>query len=226
MPLTCLVPSLSRLRNTELSDSVVHSLHEYLTPLLQTTRSVSQKYQSILPDILRNGGGEGEIEETMMWFALNHEKATDELWEKTENGPWEDDKWRKEWIERMERKEYVRYCGSNSYLTANRVQIQILMYLLKLSLLGPQPVSPSKKRKRVAESEQIRQEEEQALEGFFDRMSMWQLMSDMETSQVNPVNGLDKEHDWIQKFFLNTVLPQSVISLRLRIHVWNLTSLI
>jgi hypothetical protein len=47
-----------------------------------------------LPQILSDGGGAGEIEENMMSFALNYE-------------PWIDEGWRKGWLERMERREYV-----------------------------------------------------------------------------------------------------------------------
>lgn len=82
-----------------------HPLHSLLKPLLQTARSASNKYHTELPKILLLGGGAGEIEETVMWYALNHEQADDDLWTRTSEGPWEDEKWRLKWLERMEKRE-------------------------------------------------------------------------------------------------------------------------
>jgi hypothetical protein len=78
--------------------------------LLQTARSSSNKYHVELPKILINGGGAGEIEEMTMWYALNYERADDELWTRASaigQGPWMEEKWRTGWIERMERRESV-----------------------------------------------------------------------------------------------------------------------
>lgn len=107
MPLNLLVPSLLRVTAEH---SEPHPLHSHLKPLLQTARTASRKYRVELPQILSNGGGAGEIEETMMWYSLSYEKAGDDLWTRTTDireGPWEDEKWRTRWLERMERREYV-----------------------------------------------------------------------------------------------------------------------
>jgi hypothetical protein len=111
MPLGLLVPSLSRVTGTS-SSPAVHPLHTLLDPLLLTTRSTSNKYHYELPQILQDGGGAGEMEETMMWYALNYEKVPDEdstivrpnAPDSTE-GPWADESWRGSWLERMERRE-------------------------------------------------------------------------------------------------------------------------
>ena len=52
-----------------------HALHVLLDQLLLSVRSSSNKYHVELPQILSDGGGAGETEENMMWFALNYEKA-------------------------------------------------------------------------------------------------------------------------------------------------------
>ena len=82
-----------------------------MEPLLHTVRSATNKYHVELPQILADGGGAGEMEECMMWYALNHEKGDD-----AENGMyvngsdlWTNDKWRSKWLERLERREYVSF---------------------------------------------------------------------------------------------------------------------
>ena len=112
MPLKLVIPSLSRVKADPSSSEESHPLHSLLKPLLQTARSASNKYHIELPQILKHGGGAGEIEETTMWFALNLEQADDELWTRTSavgQGPWVDEKWRATWIERMERRESVAF---------------------------------------------------------------------------------------------------------------------
>ncbi|KAF9058789.1 hypothetical protein BDP27DRAFT_1505328 [Rhodocollybia butyracea] len=110
-----------------------------------TARASANKYHVELPEILDNDGGAGEIEETMMWFALSQVKSNVEDQaerERTrsngsENGAhrshlietpiWMNNDWRLRWIRRMGRRE---------------AQIQILLYFLILSLPGPQPLHP------------------------------------------------------------------------------------
>jgi hypothetical protein len=105
MPLHLLGPSLRRVHAP--STSTVHPLHALLDSLLLTTGSTTKKYREELPKILMNGGGAGEMEETMMWYAVSHEKAEEEDWTRAANddGPWVDEKWRKNWLDRMERRE-------------------------------------------------------------------------------------------------------------------------
>jgi len=55
--------------------STVHPLHALLDPFLLTTGSTTKKYREELPKILMNGDGTGEMEETMMLYAVSHEKA-------------------------------------------------------------------------------------------------------------------------------------------------------
>ncbi|KAF5372305.1 hypothetical protein D9615_009315 [Tricholomella constricta] len=203
MALKLLVPSLLRVP----SDSADHSApHTYLKPLLQTARSASKKYNLELPQILSNGGGAGEIEETVMWYALSYETADEDVWTRTTaigEGPWVDDKWRSKWLERMERREY---------------QIQILLYLLELSLPGPPlpPPSPSPEKGKGKGKGKIAQEEinigrppEECLEIFMDKLSMWQLMEGLE-NVAKPLDTSFKEKplDWIQTFFEEVVKPQ------------------
>jgi hypothetical protein len=74
-------------------------------------RAASNKYNIDLPQILADGGGAGEIEESMMWFALSFEKydgiagPSQESEAEEESEPWRDEKWRQVWLERMERRE-------------------------------------------------------------------------------------------------------------------------
>lgn len=62
-----------------------------------------------LVQILQNGGGAGEIEESMMWYALHHEYTIDrEPFKEAEaraQEPWMDANWRQEWLERLEKRE-------------------------------------------------------------------------------------------------------------------------
>jgi hypothetical protein len=116
MPLHLLVPSMVRVNVASSSQSVPttpHPLHALLDQLLLSVRSSSNKYHIELPQILSDGGGAGEIEESMMWFALNYEKVDGDEDRTRLNsathaeGPWVDEAWRKRWLERMERREYV-----------------------------------------------------------------------------------------------------------------------
>ena len=54
-------------------------MHAFLEPLSLTPRKTTNKYHTELPQILADGGGAGEMEETMMWYAVTHEKAGDDV---------------------------------------------------------------------------------------------------------------------------------------------------
>ncbi|GLB40855.1 putative DNA replication regulator SLD3 [Lyophyllum shimeji] len=194
MPLKLLVPSLLRVTS---EPTVPHALHAYLKPLLHRAGSASRKYNVELPQILAHGGGAGEIEETMMWYALNHALADDEVSARISEGPWEDEKWRQDWIERMERREY---------------QIQILLYFLKLSLPGPMPPpSPPPKRGKRKRSQQVSAEPppEVCLETFMDKLAGWQLLGSHQTAaETLHASSKDKPLDWMQSFFEEIVIPQ------------------
>lgn len=80
-------------------------MHAFLDPLILTPRGSSDKYHLELAQILADGGGAGEIEECMMWYAWNYEKTGDEDKSKGVAAEHPDEKWRTEWLERMERRE-------------------------------------------------------------------------------------------------------------------------
>ncbi|KAJ7114114.1 hypothetical protein C8R44DRAFT_231200 [Mycena epipterygia] len=186
MPLRLLVPSLLRVHASTPDATQPHPLHALLERLLLTPRAVTNKYHVELPYILANGGGEGEEEETMMWFAVTHEKS-----ENDEEEPWLNDSWRSKWMERMERRE---------------VQVQILLYLLKLSLPGPTPApeisSPAKKRRKLGEPPSPSLEDR--LESFMDKLSMWQLVSTLDEGLLHRKG----ERDWMQMFCEDVVEPR------------------
>src|ERR1700722_16068363 len=104
MPLNLLVPSLLRVNiastSQSASNTTPHPLHALLELLLLTVRSSSNKYRVELPKILSDGGGAGEIEEAMMWYAQSYEKT---------GSIEEDDRACREgevaWLERLERRE-------------------------------------------------------------------------------------------------------------------------
>ncbi|KIY44978.1 hypothetical protein FISHEDRAFT_77009 [Fistulina hepatica ATCC 64428] len=217
MPLQLLVPSLKRvvrapnasqvLDSTALSQvastsrslsastslsqpAEVHPLHELLDLVLLTIRRVNTKYAQlkvILEDesagadpgeVVDEKAAEAEagaanIEEQMMWYASNYEKDDEE---NPGSGSW-----RNKWIQRLERRE---------------VQIQIILYMLKLSLPGPAPVEPSeevlprtsKKRKLrgrdrvmpiLQSANPVAPSAEECLEIFMDKLCTWQLMAEM-----------------------------------------------
>ncbi|KAJ7777161.1 hypothetical protein B0H16DRAFT_1504514 [Mycena metata] len=197
MPLRLLVPSLLRVHAPDEGVEAPHPLHALLERVLLTTRAVTNKYQIELPYILANGGGEGEEEESLMWFAVSHEKS-----ENDEEEPWLNQSWRSKWMERMERRE---------------VQVQILLYMLKLSLPGTPPPptvsSPSKKRRKIGEPPAPSLENR--LEAFMDKMSMWQLVSTLDTGLLHR----NEERDWMQVFpsRFGTTVPAQTALLRSKI---------
>jgi len=157
-----------------------------------------------LPQILQDGGGAGEIEEGMMWYALQHEKADGrEASDQVENGtlePWMDATWKQNWLERLEKRECVFYCPIPYSMCQSliRVQIQILLYMVKLSI-APEPViTHPKKRKRSRKDIHVPSSSlEERLENLMDKLSMLQLTSHLSTkeSQLNR-----NERDWAQIF--------------------------
>lgn len=101
-----------------------------------------------------------------------------------------------------------------------RVQIQILLHLLILSLPGlPPPPPPEfpemssvKRRKRPRKKVTPVITPADRLEAFMDKLSMWQLMGDLDDSNerervtVTPEDDLD----WTQRFCQSIVEPLSV----------------
>ncbi|KAG2121911.1 hypothetical protein DEU56DRAFT_833174 [Suillus clintonianus] len=218
MPLSIFIPSLLRIQAPpDVAEDQPHPLHAFIEPLLLSLRAAANKYHNELPQILADGGGAGEAEEGVMWYALGYEK-TDASAERSEHLNREDtvlleDKWRSSWLERMEQRE---------------VQIQILLYFLKLSLPGPctplppvevpptdniffiSPVKPSRIRKKKKEKPNlIIPSPIERLESFMDKLSMWQLVSLMDTSRTEAAHGTrhKNERDWMQAFCEDVVEP-------------------
>ncbi|KAG1759292.1 hypothetical protein EDD22DRAFT_906895 [Suillus occidentalis] len=214
MPLSVFIPSLLRIRGTpDLTEDQPHPLHAFIEPLLLSLRATADKYHNELPQILADGGGAGEAEESMMWYALGYEKvdASAEHLNREDSAMLED-KWRSGWLERMEQRE---------------VQIQILLYFLKLFLPGPcTPLPPVEvpttdntsfistatlvrsRKKKKEKSNLIIPSSIERLESFMDKLSMWQLVSLMDTSRTEITTRPKNERDWMQKFCEDVVEPQ------------------
>ncbi|KAF5371338.1 hypothetical protein D9758_004084 [Tetrapyrgos nigripes] len=178
-----------RVKNPLLSSEESHPLHALLDRLLLTARSITDKYRG-LPTLLDKICNEEEaeelgIEESMVWYALSYEKS-DQTQAETETR-WTDEKWRAKVIQRMERREFL---------------IQILIHFLLISLPGPRP-SPSDppapapqppipalshvKRRKVRQEKIMAPKPtppslttEDHLERLMDKLSMWQLMGDLD----------------------------------------------
>jgi len=109
MPLHLLVPSLQRIPSNK--EALLHPAHSLLESLLLTPATTMKKYHTDLPHLLESEEGVGEIEEEMMWFAVSHEKKVSakigSQAQEAETDVWKDESWRSQYLERMERREYV-----------------------------------------------------------------------------------------------------------------------
>ncbi|OCH95594.1 hypothetical protein OBBRIDRAFT_745341 [Obba rivulosa] len=213
MPLSCLVPSLLRVtvepQSSSQSTRSPHPLQTLLLPLLLTPRTCSQKYQTHIARVLADDGGAGDVEESVMWYALKFEKTEDSHQRdatQDQEGSIEEN-WRHSWLARMERRE---------------VQIQILLHFLLLSLPGVPTIddtrsssSSPRKRKRHQRDDPPPSISvlEEHLEFLMDKLSMWQLMASLDgtaggtpgkpTASRPDVKGKQKaedERDWMQIF--------------------------
>ncbi|KAF8633203.1 hypothetical protein AX15_001471 [Amanita polypyramis BW_CC] len=224
MPLSSFVPAMAS-ASTSPSPTSPHPLHALLEPLIMAPRTASSKYHADLLQILDDGGGAGEIEEHMMWFALGFEKGhtngglsrdaniIGNGGDGEESEPWRDETWRKSWLERMEQRE---------------VQIQVLLHFVKLSLPGPKPPGIAEETsadkivhrpylprghrlQKLARPVTLSTKDE--LEAYMDKMSMWQLMQGLDVG-VKSQNGSklsgnnDDDRDWIQVFVEDVVEKQ------------------
>jgi hypothetical protein len=107
---------------------------------------------------------------------------------------------------------YLRPPEFPSLSTDIRFQIQILFYFLKLSLPGPPPPpeSPLKNRKRSRKEPVLPTlSDDEHLEAFMDKLSMWQLVAGLERTDMK-LNTKEDERDWMQKFFEDIVEIQYV----------------
>ncbi|KAL5513831.1 hypothetical protein ACEPAH_4232 [Sanghuangporus vaninii] len=194
-PLSYLIYSLRRFsfQNSD-ENSIPHPLHSLLEPILLSTRAASDKFRTELVQILTDGGGAGEQEEMMMWYAWEYEKT-----ENSEGGTINEEKWRKAWLERLERRE---------------VMIQILLLMLKLSIPSTQLSLTGRKGKKKKSKKQDPPETiEDRLESYMDKLAVWQLTGTLEsiqsTSQSVSLNNPKAKEDrhWTQIFYEDTVAP-------------------
>ncbi|KAF7430645.1 hypothetical protein PC9H_006354 [Pleurotus ostreatus] len=208
VPLEFLIPAIQRVQVA--STSTQHPLHALLEPLLLTPRSVRNKYHVELSQILTDNGGAGEIEETTMWYVLNYEKFDHTTGSDDEARA--SDTWRKSWLTRMERREYVvAFCYDQFVFTMDRVLVQILLYMLKLTLPAqPQPERSPKRRKRKGRADEPANSlaPEDILESFMDKLSAWQHIQNLESTA-----GTKDNLDWMQIFCQDIIEPQFISSL-------------
>jgi len=98
-------PSLQRLIPPASTDP---TLLADLESLFLTSRQCSEKYQRLIPEILgtENPDEPNDFEQGMMWFAFKNDKPPDEsiLGDNEEE---KEEKWKKDWLDRVERRESV-----------------------------------------------------------------------------------------------------------------------
>jgi hypothetical protein len=90
MPLRLLIPSIQRFERG------------WDGALLLTARQCSEKYHTTIPDLLLSQSQHSTEDEGIMWYAFRNDKPLEPSIEGDEEA---DDKWRKAWLERMERRE-------------------------------------------------------------------------------------------------------------------------
>ncbi|KAH8105099.1 hypothetical protein BXZ70DRAFT_919382 [Cristinia sonorae] len=211
-PLNLLVPLLTRVTPTSglLSRKGDHPLHKLLMPILLTPRSSAHKYQTRIPQLLSDEEVVPNPEASMLWYAYKFEKTgLEDLDEQTQEAA--EEKWRSSWLGRLERRD---------------VMIHILLYFLLLSLSDPDDfgapdllLSPKNRKTAAADLTLSYNVLEERLEGFMDKLSMWQLTDSLETldsgvdqsQQILPNSrrtgkGRD-ERDGIQIFCEDVVEP-------------------
>ncbi|TDL26947.1 hypothetical protein BD410DRAFT_836042 [Rickenella mellea] len=191
-PLPHMIHSLQRMQFASTSQvAEVHPLHALLEDLLLPLHHASEKYHTELPQILHDEGGAGEQEESMMWYAWEHERG------RPEPGDNAHSEWRRCWLERLEKRETM---------------IQLLLYMLKLSLPGPPPPAQksrrSKKRKRAPQNDEQSDTTTEILEQYMDKLSMWQLTASLDILRDGTQAGKPQDdRDWTQKYCEEVVEP-------------------
>ncbi|KAI5118414.1 hypothetical protein M0805_002866 [Coniferiporia weirii] len=192
-PLSHLIASLRRVAAPDDNMSAPHPLHSLLEPLLLPIRAASDKYRTELVQILVDGGGAGEREEMMMWFAWEYERM---------DGQADEEKWRNKWLERLERREAM---------------IQILLTMLKLSLPAPPATkgeqSSKKKKKKRGKSEPPPETDEERLESYMDKLAVWQLtasLDELASASAGTGSSMGKakaDRHWTQVFCEDVAEP-------------------
>lgn len=146
----------------------------------------------------------------MMWYAWNYGKEPEEAASSSsqQKDKTKEDIWKAKWLEKLERRECVPYlsiyCYASYSRAIDRTMIQILLYLLKISLPGPCPApsfisppeesttSPSKKRKHPREERKAPVELlEEQLELYMDKLSSWQLMDSINPQHARDLSFMD-----------------------------------
>ena len=79
-----------------------------LESLFLTSRQCSEKYQRSIPEILNAGNPDepADFEQTMMWLAFKNDKPSEESVFGDDEEE-KEEKWKKDWLDRMERRESV-----------------------------------------------------------------------------------------------------------------------
>ena len=77
-----------------------------LESLFLTSRQCSEKYQRLISGILSTGNPDepNDFEQAMMWFAFKNDKPPDESIF-GDNEEEKEERWKKDWLDRMERRE-------------------------------------------------------------------------------------------------------------------------
>jgi hypothetical protein len=198
-----------------------------LESLFLTSRQCSEKYQRSIPEILSTGNPDepDDFEQGMMWFAFKNDKPPDESIF-GENEEEKEEKWKKDWLDRMERRESVHLprfflCHADNL---PRVQIQILLHLFRLCHPTSYPVPQStegrsaspKKRKQRNQPSVLSLEDK--LESLMDKLAMWQLLRSIDDHGINTSgnSGPKDDRDWMQIFCEDVVQETFVHSEQLR----------
>lgn len=214
MPLSHLVQSIRRIRDSTRQQAPAEPLRELLKPLLLSLQSVEKKYQEILPTLLRDPQAAMEretieAEESAMWYAWHHGRPPLRHFPDPDNV--DEEKWKKQWMIDMERRE---------------VLVQILLHFIYLSLC-PSPaesgISPDRSRKRNRKSLHNSPAKRRKpgkddrspsppplsaqdnLDTLTDRLALWQAIE--EDSEKYLKRPGDNGRDWMRVFFEDDVAP-------------------
>ncbi|GJJ11489.1 hypothetical protein Clacol_005722 [Clathrus columnatus] len=198
---------------------------EVFKPLLLPADAIREKYHVQLSQVLQDEGGAGEIEETMMWFAYGNERYHREA---EEGGEAQVGTARKKWLTNMEYRECKNAEQRNplavstvpstpqknptSY-TAPTPQTKPRSLLSPRKSIFPPTESMSFKRER-AKPEKTKKSHidiEERLELLMDRLSIAQLMANLQISVHPPsqpsTSTPPQVRDWMQVFCEDVVKP-------------------
>ncbi|KAF9653575.1 hypothetical protein BDM02DRAFT_3257668 [Thelephora ganbajun] len=165
-----------------------------LESLFLTSRQCSEKYQHLIPEVLNTANPDEliDFEQSVMWFAFKNDKPPDES-AFGDNEEEKEEKWKKDWLDRMERRE---------------VQIQIILHLFRLCRPISYPIAQSagetsaspKKRKERNKPSTLSLEDK--LESLMDKLAMWQLLRSIDDHGINASGSGKSEdnRDWMQIF--------------------------